>query len=91
MPVLHLRVQGKVQGVGFRWFVCDRANELGVAGWVRNTPDGDVELAARGSSERLQDLESAVGRGPSGARVESVHRIPTPDDASYPDPFRIRK
>lgn len=91
MPVLHLRVQGKVQGVGFRWFVCDRAIELGVAGWVRNTSHGDVEVAASGSSESLQKLESVVGRGPSSARVESVHRIPAPDGATYPDPFRIER
>ena len=91
MPVIHLRVSGKVQGVGFRFFVCDRAEELGVAGWVKNTRDGDVEVAASGESAALDALESAVGRGPSGARVTAVHRVPSPDGTTYPSPFRIER
>jgi acylphosphatase len=89
--VLHLRIEGKVQGVGFRWYVVDRAVELGVAGWVKNTPHGDVEVAARGSSEHLEQLVAAVRRGPPGARVDAVHSIDEPHDAFYPNPFRIER
>ena len=91
MPVIHLRIEGRVQGVGFRWFVCERALELGVAGWVRNTAAGDVELAASGDDGKLSLLESAVGRGPAGAHVSSVHRLPPASGTTYPSPFRIER
>jgi acylphosphatase len=89
MPEIHLRIVGKVQGVGFRWFVRERAVELGVSGWVRNTRNGDVELAARADSVKLELLESAVIRGPASAIVTAVHREAPTNDASYPTPFRI--
>ena len=89
MPEIHLRIVGKVQGVGFRWFVRERAVGLGLAGWVRNTRDGDVELIASGDGESIADLQEAVARGPSGARVTAVHRETVASDASYPSPFTI--
>ena len=91
MPVIHLRVVGRVQGVGFRWFVCERALELGIAGWVKNTATGDVELAASGDDAKLSLLENAVARGPAGARVSSVVRLPPASGATYPSPFRIER
>jgi len=91
MPAIHLRVEGKVQGVGFRWFVCERAEELGVAGWVRNMPSGDVEVVASGEPAKLAILETEIGRGPTGARVTAVHRLPTLGGTSYPSPFRIER
>ena len=91
MPVIHLRVEGKVQGVGFRWFVWERAEELGVAGWVRNTPSGDVEVVASGEAGTLAIFEIAIGRGPTGARVTAVHHLPPPGGSSYPSPFRIER
>ena len=89
MPVIHLRVVGKVQGVGFRWFVCDRAASLGLAGWVRNTSDGDVEVAASGDASELEAITRMVGRGPSAARVDAVHQISPPPGTRYPTPFQI--
>jgi acylphosphatase len=89
MPEIYLRIVGKVQGVGFRWYVRERAVALGLAGWVRNTRNGDVELVARGESEALDDLMSAVARGPRSANVAAVHREPVDSDASYPSPFTI--
>lgn len=91
MPVIHLRVVGKVQGVGFRWFVRERAEELGVAGWVRNTSAGDVEVAASGDEALLALLEAAVSRGPAGARVHRVEQLPAPGDDAFPSPFRIER
>jgi acylphosphatase len=91
MPAIHLRVVGRVQGVGFRWFVRERAMELGVAGWVRNMPNGDVEVAAEGDPSKLASLETLVGRGPSGASVTAVHHQPPPHGTAYPDPFRIER
>jgi len=91
MAVVHLRVAGKVQGVGFRWFVCERAAELGVSGWVRNTSTGDVEVAASADAAKLALLEAAVRRGPTGSRVTAVHQVSPPDGTSYPTPFRIER
>lgn len=91
MPVIHLRVVGKVQGVGFRWFVRERAEALGVAGWVRNTSTGDVEVAASGDATKLALLEAAVRRGPAGASVHRVEQLPAPGDDAFPSPFRIER
>ncbi|HSA55982.1 MAG TPA: acylphosphatase [Gemmatimonadaceae bacterium] len=91
MAVIHLEVTGRVQGVGFRWFVRERARALELAGWVRNRDDGKLEVAAMGSEDALSVLISAVQDGPPGAAVrEVVHRQP-PQDADYPRPFSVRR
>jgi len=69
-------VSGRVQGVGFRWFVRRQAGELGLDGTVRNLSDGSVEVVARGQLEDLQKLATALKRGPLTARVTSVHEAP---------------
>ncbi|HET7102768.1 MAG TPA: acylphosphatase [Terracidiphilus sp.] len=70
--VLHFLVKGRVQGVGFRWFVHREASELGLRGWVRNTEDGDVEVVAAGSQEDLTVLRECLRAGPRGSRVDRV-------------------
>jgi acylphosphatase len=70
--VLHFLVQGRVQGVGFRWFVHREASELELRGWVRNTEDGDVEVVAAGSAEDLDELRQSLRRGPRGSRVDRL-------------------
>jgi acylphosphatase len=72
VPRLHAVVHGDVQGVGFRYFVQRCAGETGLAGWVRNRPDGSVELVAEGSRAALQRLLEQVNRGPGLAEVERV-------------------
>ena len=72
MPRIHLRVEGRVQGVGFRWFVRERARARGVAGWVKNLPDGGVELEAEGTGDALSALVAAVRVGPPGSHVRDV-------------------
>lgn len=74
MQSAYFRVKGKVQGVFFRARTKDRADELGVNGWVRNTEDGDVEVLAQGSPERVNQLESWCRQGPSRAKVVSLER-----------------
>lgn len=65
-------VRGRVQGVGFRWFVEREAHILGIAGWVRNNHDGSVEVLAQGTRDQLAGLHSRLREGPRAARVDAV-------------------
>ena len=65
-------VRGRVQGVGFRWFVEREAHVLGIAGWVRNNHDGSVEVLAQGTRDQLSGLHSKLREGPRAARVDEV-------------------
>lgn len=65
-------VRGAVQGVFFRADARDRARSLGLAGWVRNVPDGTVEAVLEGDDERVESMVEWCRRGPVGARVEEI-------------------
>lgn len=69
---LHARVIGKVQGVGFRYFVLNAATELGLTGWVRNRRDGSVEVLAEGDMDHLKDLVGVLNRGSRSSNVKEV-------------------
>jgi acylphosphatase len=81
-------VTGQVQGVGFRWFVRERARRLGVAGTVANRADGGVEVHAGGTPTALAALRALLCEGPPGARVDAVADASPADDA-LPVPFQI--
>ncbi len=68
----HFLVSGQVQGVFFRASAESTARRLGLTGWVRNLPDGQVELVACGEENKLKELERWLWRGPARARVEKV-------------------
>jgi len=68
-------VRGRVQGVGFRWFVEREAHILGISGWVRNNADGGVEVLAQGSREQLLGLRLRLRQGPRAARVDDVEEF----------------
>ena len=72
MPVRRYLIEGRVQGVGFRYFTRKTARRLGLCGFVRNLPDGTVEAAAEGSDEALEGLEQSLRQGPPGSRVAAV-------------------
>jgi acylphosphatase len=72
MMVIHFLIRGRVQGVGFRWFVHREAAELGLRGWVRNTDVGEVEIVAAGDAEAIEDLRFELRRGSRGSRVDAV-------------------
>lgn len=91
MGGVRLRVSGRVQGVGFRWFVRENARRLGLAGWVRNLPDGSVEIAAAGIEQSVRRLADVVRVGPDGARVDEVREIAPYDGAQLPHPFCVLK
>ena len=71
-PTIHLRITGRVQGVGYRDWMIGRATALGLRGWVRNRRDRSVEAVACGPQESLDILVDACRRGPPAARVDDV-------------------
>jgi acylphosphatase len=69
---LHVHISGQVQGVGYRYFVLERAHALGLVGWVRNLHDRRVEILAEGERSRLELLLDHMKAGPRGSRVLEV-------------------
>jgi acylphosphatase len=82
MTAASFRVEGRVQGVGFRWWAVGEAQRLGVTGWVRNRRDGSVEVLAIGDPQALAAMAKVLGEGPAGARVSQVTRYEARDDGS---------
>ena len=81
---LTARITGRVQGVGFRWWVQRRAEALGLVGWVMNAADErSVELVAEGETDALSELEGLIRDGPSGAVVESVEAARGPASGEF--------
>ena len=81
MPDLETRryvVSGRVQGVGFRWFVEREAAQIGITGWVRNREDGNVEVMATGTREQHRSLRAKLQQGPRAARVDKVQESSAP-------------
>jgi acylphosphatase len=69
---VRVRIRGRVQGVFFRAEAQERAESLGIAGWIRNAEDGSVESAFEGDEERVRSLVDWCRRGPAGAKVDDV-------------------
>ena len=86
---LHVRISGVVQGVGFRWFVRERARRLGLSGWVKNLDDGSVEVAASGDDQQIELLRGELQKGPSGARVKALEDLEGPPNDPLETPFGI--
>ena len=82
-------VRGRVQGVGFRWFVWREAERLSLEGYVRNRADGSVEVLARGSPDAMARLTDILSRGPTMAHVEFVEKEDVSHDMELPKPFDI--
>ncbi|MDQ4034427.1 MAG: acylphosphatase [Chloroflexota bacterium] len=81
---LTARITGRVQGVGFRWWVRRHAEQLGLVGWVMNADDDrSVEIVAEGDGSALEELERLLRIGPGGARVESVDARRSPASGEF--------
>lgn len=86
---VRLLVSGRVQGVGFRWFVREAARQQRLAGWVRNRPDGSVELEAAGDDAAFRAFVETLRQGPPGARVDDVRELSSNQAETLPQPFTI--
>ena len=85
-------VRGRVQGVGFRWFVREHARTLRLKGWVKNLPDGMVELEAEGPPDKLAELLVLVAEGPDGAVVAGIDDVQISEPAlPLPETFTIER
>ena len=78
----HAVIQGRVQGVGYRFFARNQANKLGICGWVKNLPDDDVEVLAQGTEDVLKQFLIQLGKGPEMSFVQNV-------DVDWETPERI--
>ncbi|MEI6946510.1 acylphosphatase [Paraflavisolibacter sp. H34] len=81
MATLHLIIKGKVQGVFYRAWAKEAAEQLGLTGWVKNTDEGNVEALVSGPDERVQQFTDACRQGPSRAQVTAIESQPVPDQA----------
>ncbi|OGL77929.1 hypothetical protein A3J43_00735 [Candidatus Uhrbacteria bacterium RIFCSPHIGHO2_12_FULL_54_23] len=89
MHLLRLVISGRVQGVGFRWFVQREAEKLKLTGQVKNLPDGTVEVAAFGEKGALEELLNLCRQGPRASRVNDIH-VKWDDAEMIPTEFSIR-
>jgi len=90
MRAVRVLVSGRVQGVGFRYFVAGEAKRLALAGFVRNLRDGRVEAVISGESAEVEALLAACRQGPPGSRVDGVI-AESADGESLPEIFEIRR
>jgi acylphosphatase len=91
MPVCErFIVSGRVQGVGFRAAAAAEARRLGLAGWVRNLPDGRVEVRAQAEIGVLEQFADWLRQGPPAAKVTGVERQRLPPTTELPERFSIR-
>jgi acylphosphatase len=88
---VNVVVHGAVQGVGFRWFVRERARALGLAGWVKNREDGSVEFTARGTESTVDELLALVKVGPRNARVDRMEIHEVHSSSQLPSQFDIHR
>ncbi|MFQ5848994.1 MAG: acylphosphatase [Candidatus Binatia bacterium] len=86
----RLTIEGRVQGVFFRVSTLEEAIRLGLTGWVRNCPDGSVEVVVEGRTKKVEDLVRWCGHGPPGAQVHNV-RVQWEDYKGEFEIFRIRR
>ncbi|OHD10962.1 MAG: hypothetical protein A2Z96_06235 [Spirochaetes bacterium GWB1_48_6] len=80
MPAVHFKVYGQVQGVGFRYFVLEKAKHFHLKGWIMNHPEGSVEGVLQGSPDEVSSVLSFIAKGPPGAFVTSIKEKTIPEN-----------
>lgn len=91
MPTLHVEVEGRVQGVGYRWFTRQCAKRKGLTGWVMNKPGGTVEVAAAGAMADLLRFRTELHAGPHGAHVTAVRDLDPVSAEELGESFVVRR
>ncbi len=89
MTQYEIKITGRVQGVGFRYFAVKKANEIGISGWVKNGRDGGVTIIAQGSQAGLDTFVDYLKIGPALSRVDRVLKYEMPISGEFPD-FEVR-
>ena len=87
----HLKIKGRVQGVGFRHFTKQNAQSLDIKGWVKNLPDGSVETVISGNAENVNEMIGRLKRGPITAQVSSVDELKDTDTVDNFENFSVRR
>jgi acylphosphatase len=87
----HLKIRGRVQGVGFRYFATKKADEHGVKGWVKNMPDGSVEVFLSGDEVSVSRMKKLLYSGPVAAHVTSVEEKPVEGQSEAFYDFSVRR
>lgn len=87
----HLVIQGRVQGVGFRYFTRQHADDLDLTGWVKNLPDGSVETVISGEPDSVEEMLRRLQKGPVSARVDNVKEIRSGNERESFRDFSIRR
>jgi acylphosphatase len=82
-------ISGRVQGVGFRYFTVSRAENYGVKGYVKNTPEGKVQIICQGEQDELDSFISAVKKGPSFSVITDIRIEEAPEEKKY-NTFEIK-
>ena len=87
----HLKIKGRVQGVGFRHFTKQNAQSLDIIGWVKNLPDGSVETVISGNAKNVNEMIGRLKKGPITAQVSSVDELEDTDTADNFENFTVRR
>ncbi len=85
---LKIFVSGRVQGVGYRWFARENAQDLELTGYVKNLPDGDVEVVAQGREEKVLEFTALLRQGPSFSKVIDLNILDLTEEIIY-DRFEV--
>lgn len=86
---VRFRIRGRVQGVGYRWFIARHAVGLRLTGYGRNLADGSVEVVAQGTPDAIDSLEGLIRRGPEFAEVSAVEKVEISDDVEHYKTFDV--
>jgi len=89
--VKHIKISGRVQGVGFRYFTYKIAQENGIAGWVKNCDDGSVEAWISGEESDVENMMKAISRGPAMAHVNRITELSSGIEMADSDSFEIHR
>lgn len=87
----HLKIHGRVQGVGFRYYTTRKAEDNGVKGWVKNMPDGTVEVFISGERQAVERMKKLLYSGPVSAHVTSVEELPIEGQSEAFYDFSVRR